>query len=837
MLSPFLTCLTEELTKRGYGDKRQAEIVDRFQGLRESYVAQGSPDPDTLAMARVLAETELATREKNRRAYDTLLKKSAINMHFETFDYNTAIVGATNKNASPAAAAMALLTPDGRSKSGLNVEQMAASYRDQLNAAMGDVIEVMGKGVFGLQKGKAYMENVVHEIFGKATGDDVAKQLATAWNKTAGMVVDLWNHAGGTMRRLDNWGLPQLQSQGKIIKNGGAEGAQWAADHMNWLDWDRMRWPNGAPIKPEDRAGVLKEVWRTLSSDGQSKIDPNKFGGNGSALGNAVDEHRFLIFKDGQAWLDMHAKYGDGNVYEVMTSYIDNMSHKMGLLRVFGSNPEAMIKTVKAFALKRGEAISARMGQQTSAELLKFDTLAEFQLRSNAMNPESVTANAVIGTGNVLTAAQLGTAALAAMPGDFASSMIMRALNGLPFLTGTIDYFRLLKPAEMQRFALQSGFMIDEMVHNIYTKSRFSGLAEYGPAVTKRIADVTMRATMMNAHTNAARSVSIKEMMSALGSVKDAEFDKLPFKPMMERYSITPADWDKMRGVDLWEWREGVSLMRPSSILNSKVGGAQDIYMKFQNMMWQESRYMVPTSTSEAAITLKGNLRPDSLPGALLHSFAMYKNFPVSLALMYGRVAMATPNRNSRLGFIAGMGTSLVLAGAVGLQLREMSKGRDPLPMDTPAFWGKAALASGGMALWGDFLFSGINKQGQGPTEMAAGPIVGFAGDATQLAFGSMFKFADEMGTLKADKNDKSAPWLAKATEFGSRYTPGSSVWWARTALQRELFDPLRAMSDPRGAMKMDRKERQRVKDFGNESWWGPGQPLPSRLPEYRGTP
>lgn len=243
---------------------------------------------------------------------------------------------------------------------------------------------------------------------------------------------------------------------------------------------------------------------------------------------------------------------------------------------------------------------------------------------------------------------------------------------------------------------------------------------------------------------------------------------------------------------------------------------------------------MVIDTSPEANVMLKGNLRPDTIPGALLHSFAMYKNFPIGLALTYGRAAMSMPEKTGRLAFVAGMGTSLVLAGAVGIQLREMSKGRDALPMDNLGFWGKSLLASGAMSVWGDFLFNGVNRMG-GPADVVGGPIAGFVGDTTQLALGDVFDWADKVGSLKADKADHKTPWMAKAVEYASRYQPGTSLWYARAALQREIYDPLRMLADPKGASKMQHKERQRVKDFGNDAWWPPGQSLPNRPPQLTG--
>lgn len=821
MQPTFIACLIEELDKRRYGDKRQAQIVDRFNGLTAHYRHIGAVDPEATAMARVLDEITEDTARKNRMNYTALRKLSDINGHFDAY---------TGPNEARAAAS--LLTMDAQSKSGMNAEVFADVYRGQLWRGMGDALDRIGKGKFGFQKGKAYFDNVVDEIFGKATGDAVAAELAKSWNAGTGMVVDLWKMAGGEMNRLENWGLPQLQSLAKLIKNGGGrEGAVWKADHMQWIDWDKMRWPSGAPVDAADRGRALEEAYLTLTSDGSYKIDPAAFKGRGRALGDMIDQHRFLIYKDSEAWRSAHDKYGDGNVFDVMTGYIADISNKMGLIRVFGNNPEAMIETVKATAAKRA---FERGGAQARLEVLaalknRFEPLAEIALRRNAMDPESTMANVVLGTGNVLTSALLPGAVLAAIPGDLATMAVTRAFSHLPVLPALTSYIRnLVTPAEMTRLATQSGFVMDEIIHSIFSKSRFSGVAEYGPAVTKRLSDVTMRASGMNLHTNAARWASQAETMGALAAERGTKFDDLAFKDMMQRYGITAKDWDTMRAVKPWEPYPGVERLRPSDLLTNK--NNQDVFEKFQSMILQESRYAVPNSTTEAAVMLKNTTRPDTIPGALLHSFAMYKNFPITMALLYGRVAMAQPSVGGRLGFAAAMGSSMILAGAVGLQLREMSKGRDPLPVDRPAFWGKALLASGAMSIWGDMLFYGVNDIGKSPSDVAAGPIVAFAGDTSQLAFGHMFALADAAGTLKADKGQHT-PWLAKAVEYGSRYTPGTNLWWARTALQRELFDPLRAISDPRGSANMMRREQKRVRDFGNQSWWEPGTAFPQRLP------
>ena len=63
----------------------------------------------------------------------------------------------------------------------------------------------------------------MREIFGEDTGDLAAKELATGWRKVQEASVDLFNNAGGSMRKLKDWNLPQTRSMAKLIADGPDE--------------------------------------------------------------------------------------------------------------------------------------------------------------------------------------------------------------------------------------------------------------------------------------------------------------------------------------------------------------------------------------------------------------------------------------------------------------------------------------------------------------------------------------------------------------------------------------------------------------------------------------
>lgn len=153
--------------------------------------------------------------------------------------------------------------------------------------------------------------------------------------------------------------------------------------------------------------------------------------------------------------------------------------------------------------------------------------------------------------------------------------------------------------------------------------------------------------------------------------------------------------------------------------------------------------------------------------------------------------------------------------------------------MNTPAFWGKAVLSGGALAVFGDFLFAGVNQFGRGPDDVVAGPLVMFAGDVLQLALGDTFKWVNHVGGLSDDP--AGTPWAAKAVEFGRRWTPGTNIWWARLALQRQFFDRMQELADPAAYRKWERRRQRRRRDYNQDYYFAPGARTPSRAPSFQG--
>lgn len=835
----FKTCVTDNLKSRGFGHKRIKEITDEYDARATAYEKRGK-DPTSaaqLAMSDLFDTMSREALEKAKRSAK-MLATQAKNIERVTQGRNAPVSkflmdGKKGSRGTALARAAVSLIEDDPRFDGVSYSANKESTRGQLYAVFGATLETLGKGFMGRQKGKAHLPNIVREVQGEATGDPSAKAMADAWLKVSDLAVELFNAAGGTMNRLDRY-LPQAQNAVKLTKAGKA---RWVSRHMDALDWNKTRWPDGSPIEPSQRQAVLENVFDTLSTDGASKIDPKAFRGRGSAVGNLIDNHRFMHFKDAQAWLDMNEEFGDGNVFEVLTRHVETMSHKIAAIETFGPNPEATAMNLtsivrKAAADEGPEALAHAEAVMNN----KFNPMFETVMRQNPMDPHSNFGSIVTGTANVLTSAQLGSAAVLAIPGDFMQTAAVRALNGMGMFKGAGTYLKALAadPKGMREIATQSGFVMDEVVMSTYAQSRFTGVATVGPNATRHLSEATMRLSLLAGHTKAARWAAQSEFMGLMQRSKGQSMESLPFAQVMQRYGISAKDWDDFRGaVNPWQPRKDVNFMRPIDVLETELPNKQELYRKFQGMIYDEARKMVPEATVEGTTAMRSTTRPDTLAGAILYSFSMYKNFPVSFMMIYGRMGMTSPTVRGRIGFYAGLGAGMTMVGALGTQLREISKGRDPLPMDNAAFFGKSILSGGALSIWGDFLFAGVNEYGRGPEQMLAGPLAGFLGDTTDLVLGDVFQWADTVGSLSDDKFESTTS--AKAVQWAKRYTPGTSIWWARKSLEAQVFDRLEELADPKAYRKRRNKINKRKRDYGQDHWWAPGQREPGRAPDFGG--
>jgi hypothetical protein len=444
------------------------------------------------------------------------------------------------------------------------------------------------------------------------------------------------------------------------------------------------------------------------------------------------------------------------------------------------------------------------------------------------MSSESTPGHVMAGIRNLITSAFLGSASLTAIPGDYFTAALTRYFDAMPMAGGIREYLRGMNPLDREHRAIaaQLGFINEAAVAMNYSAERFSPFNTYGPAWTRRVSDTVLRASLLTPHTQAARWATQMETLGMLTRDRGKAFNDLPYHVMLERAGIDAKDWDEFRALKPWSPKPDVEFLRPSDLFTDpryakNQQRAMDLHDKLMVMTIDQSKTMVLDATLWGATGLRGNSRSGTLPGEVLNSFAMFKNFPLTMLHVYGRRSMLEATLTGKLSYLAALGITMTAAGAMAVQMREIAQGRDPVDMKLPAFWGQAALTGGALGVWGDFLFSSLNRFGHSPAETAAGPVFTEAKEWADLTFGNLLQLA----------RGEEVNFLPEAVKVARRSLPGSSIWYARLALQRMIFDQLQREVDPRAYQRWQRDMQGHMQQKGQAYWWKPGDTSPSRAP------
>lgn len=214
---------------------------------------------------------------------------------------------------------------------------------------------------------RARLENIVREAFGHGTGDAAAAALAKAWREVAEDLRQRFNAAGGAVGKLEDWGLPQHHNAEALLSAGREKWVDYIAP---LLDPGRMLHPlTKIAMGADELRDSLRHIWDTITTDGW--IDREATGANfgKGALFRQHADHRFLIFKDADAWLKYQRDFGEGDPFAAMMGYVSTMARDIAFMEQFGTNPEAMFTYLKQRVTKLANTVKSRetvIGEKTA---------------------------------------------------------------------------------------------------------------------------------------------------------------------------------------------------------------------------------------------------------------------------------------------------------------------------------------------------------------------------------------------------------------------------------------------------------------------------------------
>lgn len=718
----------------------------------------------------------------------------------------------------PIAGVLDQLSQSLRSRGTRNVDAVRDDIWNQLSAKFGESMEKYAPGLLGASKAQIdSAKNIIREVFGVSTGDNLAAGAAKSFGDVKVYGEDRARAAGKNFEPNENWRVPQPWNSEQVRKAGGKDGTDFVSDFMAEVDsggisrlWDTR---TNLPATRDQYDFILKRAYADIT-------------GSGGGVGTFSPTQRTFEFADGsagaEAWLKLQGKYGVGDgVMNLLTGHMQKMASEIAMAEVIGPNHRAIISAVLP-RLKAAEAQLSTAQRLNPVRLLESAKMVEktYAVQNGSANVVDgpVMAGILGGLRSISTAAQLKGAILSAIPGDSVTAGLAANFNGMPvgrLISGVI--------ADIQRSGAESKNLAARLHLTAHSAMDFSHGYRFfqdqvaGPAQLRFLATTVVRAQGLQAWTEMMKRVFSMEFTGHLADHVHLPFAELqgvnrPLANFLERYQISPAEWDTIRTAPLLE-TNGTKFLDTSAIGDQRLGE------KLRTGINQERRFAVlePDSRSRALTT--GGHAQGTFAGEMHRSVGMFKSFTISMAATH----MMRIFSQETWGEMARVGLPFMLThfmvGAAAIQAKNLFYGKDPQAMDTPKFWVSAMAQGGGLGVYGDVINSAFTKSGRSWQAEVAGPIGGIIEDVTKLSSSQIRKLYE----------GKDSNFGTELVRVGRRYVPGT--FYTRLAVDRLLFDNIQQLVDPDYRGSFRRMEQRLKEETGQAYWWQPGDNAPARGP------
>lgn len=711
----------------------------------------------------------------------------------------------------------------------------------RFNGMMAEFLRKHHTNTIGTVKDRAGMLDVVRELHGQASGNANAKALAEAVRNAMEDMRLSFNEAGGLIGKMDNWGLPHSHNARQIERAGFD---QWFKDVDQRIDWTRMEnRATGNPFQKEGgmpppepmRRRFMEDIYRNIVFG--KEVDSPTYGMRaGEPVYKRHSESRVLHFKTADDWIAYNKTYGTGDPYRSLTAHVHGMAKDIAQMREFGPNAKLGLEYRNQLLLARAEKEFPGAFKQVQGDTNWANRMMKIY---NGPGVPSGPAAAFVArfmatTRNFVSSAFLDRAMLASISDLNTMQLAARAIglnpkNVMSTYVNTIS--AMVKEGSMATDdVLRLGWVMDTLSDPGAAAARFDG--EFvASEVSQRLLNASMRVQGLAQHTDAMRFAIQSNMWGNMASMRKMALKDIkgPFGDSLRKTGLTEAQWKEFTSIlqtapngatfaNPLYWRAETKLPRRQ---------ADDIYLKIQDAVEEWSERAVPTNSLYARGALdpsRWDMSPGHLDYELFKSAMMFKSFIMTVTVNQHRMVQLnggywSPGGISYLGQFMGGAT---IMGALSLQLVELSKGNDPMPMDEPMFWARAALKGGGFGPVGDIFAAGQTSWGGGFSSYLAGPMPQVAQDAWNLTIKNAIQ-----AMTGGDANF--AQDLATA---GKRYTPMGQTPLVGPFIDRAWWDQMQIILDPESINDTMRKAQSRENLFGNAAYWQPGHALPSRAPD-----
>ena len=692
-------------------------------------------------------------------------------------------------------------------RNAIHIDGHGESVTKRLLGMMNGAMEPYASRLVGLRQDTVSIWNVVHELFGEGTGDPAAQAAAKGWKDTVEYAVDRVKKAGKPLSVLEDWRLPQFWDTARVRKFKQSE---FVNDLMAEYESGNMRVLDSKGQGEAPRAAVSGII-----ANAYDEISLGK--GSSGASGGFNPQMRVFRFDDPEAYIRMMKKYGigSGGLFNTMMQHLGKMGQEIATIEILGPNYESNFKNLLEIAQKDDALRSPTIGRKIKRSIT-LNSPAAVQRTWDALTGKLGIAQSELlagifgGARNIQTAAKLGSATISAIPGDSITATLAANHNGIPAVA-VIE--RLVKDltvnrAEADLIARQVNLTASAIIDHALATRRFEDEI-VGKGMPGKVADTVMRITGINVWTEGLKRAWGMEFNGLIARETVKSFDQLgaEFRGFLARYGFDAADWETLRTTPLFDVH-GAKFFDVNGVSDARLGD------RLMSAILDERRFAVLEPDARIRGAMTGGLQRGTWTGEAVRMGTQFKSFPMTFMMTHGLRWALQDGLWNKAGMVTKTFALLTLAGAAASQMQNLLAGRYPQDMKTPEFWGQAMIRGGGLGMYGDLVYSTTTKGGDGIKDYTLGPAPGAAISATGdiiMALAGNKKFTGKM--------------LAQHIKD---WTPGSSIWYAKVAIDRLIFDNIQKMVDPNYHETFRRYERRMKSEFGQNFWWSPGKIAPN---------
>lgn len=770
----------------------------------------------------------------------------------------------------PRKAFLAVLEGTARGIAGGRASVAAAqgAYRASYLGQMFTELDRLGPEVIGaLRDGAGFQDAVVREmkalgrggqVKGEAvTGNQLAQQVAQVFARAAELARQDLNRLGGMVGELEGW-TPQAHDRDRIARAGRDA---WIETILPRLDLERS-FPDAAGDEKAVR-GILAEMFDTITAN-VDRVAPERDQALAASqvtptpnLARTLGRHRTLHFRDASGWLQYREQFGTGHVFDAMLGHLERASRIAGQMEILGPNPAFTLQTAldQVRAAIRGDQAIPPDQKEALARPLTLSgrggiasAYAEVQGLTFSVGGSETAAHIMSEARAWQGVAKLGGAFITSLFSDPWVQAAHQKFLGRGWgeaLAGQVrEMIAGAASADRRRLAWSLGQGFDTLAQRI-TSSYF--VHDGQPGVMQRLLTWTMRYQGLAWFTDAMRGAGARMMAEQLGDAAGRAWQDVdaPLRHALGLHNIGEREWSAISQAKLTH-EGGTAFITPDAVRDldddaivpliaerleraeaaaKKRGGDEAAAAIRARLIGEERRRLeislhgyindelrnfavLEPGAQVRRLTLDGTQR-GTRAGETLRLLATFKSYPVGFTTgPLARYVHGGPaQRSAGIGNIAMLIGGLAVLGYAAMAAKDLARGyepRDPTKLKTIL---AALLQSGGLGIYGDFLFAEANRFGGSTLATVAGPVLGEAASLVDLAHRA------RDGEAKAAEG---LNWLL-------RNTPLVNLWYARPVLDYAILNEMRDAASPGF---IARQQAQRFKDYGQEPLpWG-GQQL-----------